>query len=539
MRSFKYPLTSFIKRGLALNNNSRNNPMLIQSVGAIPYEKQLQAIEQFTAIDVSSILNISHPFPQVFITSDFILICSIAAIFEYDGSSLTLKAAGVQAWGLWSVLDFKTYIYITNGAIALTRDPDTGIYSQITPSETLTYASCVCNFNGQILMGSPEGGPQASSSIIDISVPQNVTLYSIYGNSNEVSLAISALNGGSWTTSTIVTNQVPDLSLTYQYSSIATYRTASDDYLWVSYRVTGSDGWARLEVSNSSDSGASFSRVIVDQESAQNIGDYTSLAAASATDVYISYAASNPSDRLKFAVSNDGGATWITSTLNVSSTNNFTKSTSIATPYVGYIYLVYGFRQTSPSQNQSLNFMSSSDGGSTWTSSTVLDSNAGTDTVGWLNGMSIYGQYIIYIIYENKVGTDTVKVIKSTNGGSTWETPVTVDSLTVTSVSRDVIDANTVIVAYTDTETVYFSKTTDGGTTWSTPVVVDTPDSLSCCIRAEDKYNFYITFNNSTAANTLYYSKTTDGGSNWSTAVSIDGGFGISTSNTLSTEVNT
>lgn len=154
MRDFEFPLKDFINRGLALNNNKRNNPMLVECIGAIPYEKALQSIEQFTALDVSAMSGMAFPYPQLFVLSESIIVCDSDEIWEYDPvlDSLTLKLGSLPAGHVWDIVDFKSYLALVNGACIVTRDPDTGIF---TKSSTMDYGSCLCNFNGQVLMGSP------------------------------------------------------------------------------------------------------------------------------------------------------------------------------------------------------------------------------------------------------------------------------------------------------------------------------------------------------------------------------------------------
>lgn len=172
MEPFSLTIKEELGKGLSPNNNPRNRPYLVEAIGAIPYEGVLQAIDQFTRIDSSSLGTLTFPYPQLFVTSNFILVCTDTTIYEYatemvwDTGSMTWDA-GDMAWDLnvfttklsglptghtWDLVDFKSFIYMTNGACAVVRDPDTGLYSQ---SSTLPFGGTLCNYNGQLLIGSP------------------------------------------------------------------------------------------------------------------------------------------------------------------------------------------------------------------------------------------------------------------------------------------------------------------------------------------------------------------------------------------------
>ena len=151
MKNFTFPLKEFINKGIALNNNKRNQPLLVESIGAIPYQRTLQAIEEFTRTDTSA-LSVSFPYPQLFVLSEHILVCTETKIYEIISGSLTLKIQGLNTGLTWNVIDFKSYIVLTNGQTIVEKSPETGEYAV---NSTLPIGSCLCNFNGQPLIGSP------------------------------------------------------------------------------------------------------------------------------------------------------------------------------------------------------------------------------------------------------------------------------------------------------------------------------------------------------------------------------------------------
>lgn len=153
MRNFSLNLKPYINKGLASKNNPRNQPLLIESVGAIPYNDALQAIEEFTRIDTSSLVA-EFPYPQIFVLSESILVCTETAIYEYNNNNtLTLKISGLPAGTTWDVVDFKSYILMVNGQCAVTRNPLSGDFIR---DLSMPFGNCICNYNGQVLLGSPD-----------------------------------------------------------------------------------------------------------------------------------------------------------------------------------------------------------------------------------------------------------------------------------------------------------------------------------------------------------------------------------------------
>ena len=152
MKTFVYPITEMFGKGLVPNKNVRNNPFLVECLGAFPFEGVLQVCEQFSRIDTSSLGTLTFPYPQLFVLDEVTIVCTPTAIYEYSGGSLTSKISGLTSGVTWSCVDFKTFIYLTNGQQAVTKSPTTGIYSV---DATVPYGTCLCNYNGRVLVGSP------------------------------------------------------------------------------------------------------------------------------------------------------------------------------------------------------------------------------------------------------------------------------------------------------------------------------------------------------------------------------------------------
>ena len=142
-----------LSKGLRPSKHSpRNEKFLVECIGAIGYEKSLQAIEDISNLLVdTSLITDDFPYPQIFVFVSHIIVCGKTKIYELVGGSLVLKitvAAGIR----WSAVDFYDCIYMSNGKVSVARNPVDGTYF-LGP---LPYtASAICNFKGQIVIGAP------------------------------------------------------------------------------------------------------------------------------------------------------------------------------------------------------------------------------------------------------------------------------------------------------------------------------------------------------------------------------------------------
>lgn len=129
---------------------SRNSGFLIQCQGAVGRDKILQILDEYSRLDAST--NEGFPFPQLFVFTNIIIICGQTKIYEWNGSSLSLKLTVVPGYR-WKAVDFFDYVYMSNSKVAVVRNPDSKTYSETTD---LPMASAICNFNGQVLIGAPD-----------------------------------------------------------------------------------------------------------------------------------------------------------------------------------------------------------------------------------------------------------------------------------------------------------------------------------------------------------------------------------------------
>jgi hypothetical protein len=145
--------TSDLAKGLMpVANNPRNKDFLATCVGAVGQDGALASIDELTRIATSTITD-GFPFPQIFVFTNMIIVCGLKKIYEWDGSTLSLKYTASAAAGMWSAVDFYDYVYISNGKIAVIRDAGSYAY---TISATQPSATAMCNYNGQVLIGAPD-----------------------------------------------------------------------------------------------------------------------------------------------------------------------------------------------------------------------------------------------------------------------------------------------------------------------------------------------------------------------------------------------
>lgn len=142
-------------RGLRPSKRTpRNEGYLTQAQGAVGQDGVLQAIESLTRLATATITD-AFPFPQIFVFTNVIIVCGLKKLYEWDGSTLTLKYTATTASGPWTAVDFYDCVYLSNGVEAVVRDAGKKTYAIDTD---LPAAYALCNFNGQVLAGAPDVG---------------------------------------------------------------------------------------------------------------------------------------------------------------------------------------------------------------------------------------------------------------------------------------------------------------------------------------------------------------------------------------------
>ena len=171
--------TTKLSKGLRPSKRMpRNSGFLVECKGAVGRDGVLQVLDELTRIDTSVITD-AYPYPQIFVFTNLIIVCSSTKIYEWVGGSLVEKLT-VTAGSLWSAVDLYDFIYMSNGNVAVLRDSGSKVYSTTTEQPK---AMALCNFNGQILAGATdiEGGvPGASLTMNEGSIDLTVTQHGDY-----------------------------------------------------------------------------------------------------------------------------------------------------------------------------------------------------------------------------------------------------------------------------------------------------------------------------------------------------------------------
>ncbi len=148
--SFEIP-TVELSRGLrSTSRNPRNSKFLTVCNGAVGLDNVLQVLEDLEEVRITSASG-TIPYPQLFVFKKLIVVCSPTTIYEVVAGALVSKLT-VTAAILWSAAEFDDFIYMSNGRTAVKRSPESGIWSA---TEDYPAASAICNYNGQVVIGSP------------------------------------------------------------------------------------------------------------------------------------------------------------------------------------------------------------------------------------------------------------------------------------------------------------------------------------------------------------------------------------------------
>ena len=152
--SFILPADALAKGLRPSQFSPRNVKYLTNCEGAVGIDNVLQTPPDLELSRIISglLVGVTFPYPQIFICTNTIVVCSSTTIFEYNGTTLTSKLAGLTVGTTWSLVDFHNFIYMSNGKQAVIRRAEDQVWAI---SATLPAAGAICNFNGQVFLGSP------------------------------------------------------------------------------------------------------------------------------------------------------------------------------------------------------------------------------------------------------------------------------------------------------------------------------------------------------------------------------------------------
>jgi hypothetical protein len=154
LRNGKFALrydSNALIRGIQPNAKQTRSQYGIETLtGMIGIDGSLVSLPSLTRIATTAITD-SFPYPQLFVLNRFSIICGETEIYEYDGSTLTLKLT-VSAGTTWSLVHSYEYVYLSNGTVSVERDPSTKAYTL----SSLPAFYGACNYNGQLMLGAPK-----------------------------------------------------------------------------------------------------------------------------------------------------------------------------------------------------------------------------------------------------------------------------------------------------------------------------------------------------------------------------------------------
>jgi len=133
--------------------NPRQSQALVYSQGAFPESAVVRALDDISSYQLDTYeLDVEFPFPQVFVLTYVILVCTKDRIYEYKNNTLELKLSNITPASTWTVADYGKFIVLTNGAELITKDAGSAEYWRNT-SCGIPDCLCLCDVNGQLVVG--------------------------------------------------------------------------------------------------------------------------------------------------------------------------------------------------------------------------------------------------------------------------------------------------------------------------------------------------------------------------------------------------
>lgn len=190
--------------------------------------------------------------------------------------------------------------------------------------------------------------------------------------------------------------------------------------------------------------------------------------------------------------------------------------------------------------NDEIYYQSSSNGGTSWGSSTRLTNNP---------AISIYASVsvsvsMVHVVWQDyRDGNYEIYHMRSTDGGTSWGTEARLTNNTALSGSPSVsVSGLDVHVTWTDERAgssnfeIYYKRSTDGGTTWGadTRLTNNSAFSTSASSAASGSVVHVVWSDLRDGNNEIYYKRSSDGGSSWGVDTRLTNNGGASYSSSLS-----
>lgn len=238
----------------------------------------------------------------------------------------------------------------------------------------------------------------------------------------------------------------------------------------------------------------------------------------------------NTNSNILFSRSTDGGSTFSTPK-SLSNTAGFSFSPRIAVDGSGGIDVVW---EDAESTTLDIFFSHSTDGGATFSTPKNL-TNGSPGSGSPMVAADSTGN--VFVVWENDSGVLGVFVSRSTDGGATFSSPMTLSTNTGGSVSPQIaVDVNgNVNVVWEDdsgaSSDISFSRSSDHGATFSAPksLSLNVGNSTSAQLAVDLNGNVTVAWENDSPGNfDIFVSRSTDGGQNFSTPKNLSNSPGLS-----------
>jgi len=369
--------------------------------------------------------------------------------------------------------------------------------------------------------------------------------------------AKSSDGGVTWSTDVKVNDDTdfvePD-HLADQYSpSLAVDGSGNLYVAWADWRNGDDD----IYFAKSTDSGATWSTDIkVNDDTGSTEQHDPSLAVDGSGNVYVAWedgyynSAGGFRGDIYFAKSTDGGATWSANVQvndDIGLGEQYGYNPSMTADGSGNVYVAWedGYYDSSDDHFYAdIYFAKSTDGGTIWSANTQVNNDAGFADQ-YAPSLAVDSSGNIYAAWKDERNKySDIYFAKSTDGGATWSTDVTVDNDTglASEPSLAVNGSGNLYVAWDDRSwnyDIYFAKSTDGGATWSEDVKANDDAGPGFeghpSLAVDGGGNLYAVWEDGAYGSSDYYSnafyvdegdiyfaKSTDSGATWSASVQVD-----------------
>lgn len=169
--------------------------------------------------------------------------------------------------------------------------------------------------------------------------------------------------------------------------------------------------------------------------------------------------------------------------------------------------------------NHEIYYKRSIDRGVNWGSDTRLTYDS---DISDRPGIAVFGSFVHILWYDNRNGDFEIYYLRSTDGGTTWETERRLTFVTSNSMYSSIaVFSSLVHIVWTDyrdgNPEVYYKRSPDGGVTWETDtrLSVASGNSFRPSVAVQDS-NVHVTwFDTRDGDYEIYYNRSSDGGVTW------------------------